>query len=91
MCNNDRVNRLGKVEDDDRIDFYYKHFEQAHRAVQDGVNLIGYSIWCFMDNFEWVSGFDMRYGIVYVNFKTQERIIKKSGYWYKEVISNNGI
>ena len=91
MCHNDRVNRHGKVEDDERVDFYYKHFEQAYRAIQDGVNLIGYSIWSFMDNFEWVSGFNMRYGIVYVDFKSQERIIKKSGYWYKDVISNNGI
>jgi beta-glucosidase len=44
-----------------------------------------------MDNFEWAEGFSMRYGIIYVDFKTQKRIIKKSGYWYKDVIKNNGI
>ncbi|HHV98409.1 MAG TPA: beta-glucosidase [Clostridiaceae bacterium] len=91
MCHFDRVNRFGEVNDDDRIDFYYKHFEQAHRAIQEGVNLAGYSIWCLMDNFEWAKGFTVRYGIIYVDFKTQKRIIKKSGYWYRDVIKNNGI
>ncbi len=91
MCHSDRVNRHGEVNDDDRIDFFYRHFEQAHRAIQDGVNLIGYTIWCLMDTFEWNEGYNLRYGIIYVDFKTQKRIIKKSGYWYRDVIRKNGI
>ncbi|WP_094550661.1 GH1 family beta-glucosidase [Petroclostridium xylanilyticum] len=87
---NDIVNREGKVEDDNRLDFLYKHFIQAYRAIQDGVNLTGYYVWSFMDNFEWAEGYAKRFGITYVDYKTQKRIIKKSGHWYKEVIKNNG-
>jgi beta-glucosidase len=43
-----------------------------------------------MDNFEWAEGYAKRFGITYVDYKTQKRIIKKSGHWYKEVIKNNG-
>lgn len=87
---NDIVNREGKVEDDNRLDYLYKHFAQAHKAIQDGVNLAGYYVWSFMDNFEWALGYSKRFGITYVDYKTQKRIIKKSGLWYKDVIKNNG-
>lgn len=87
---NDLVNREGKVEDDNRLDYIYKHLVQCHRAIQQGVKLKGYYVWSFMDNFEWAEGYSKRFGITYVNFKTQERILKSSGLWYKEVIKNNG-
>lgn len=87
---NDFVNREGKVEDDARLDYLYRYLMAAHRAIHDGVNLQGYFVWSLIDNFEWAHGFTKRFGIVYVDYKTQERIIKKSGYWFKDVISENG-
>ncbi len=89
-ASNDIINRHGNVEDDDRLDYLYKHFIEAYRAQQSNVNLAGYYVWSFMDNFEWAEGYAKRFGITYVDYKTQERIIKKSGHWYKEVIRNNG-
>jgi beta-glucosidase len=86
----DIVNHEGKVEDDLRLDYIYQYLAQAHRAIQDGVNLAGYYVWSFMDNFEWAFGFSKRFGIVHVDFKTLKRTIKKSGYWYSDVIKNNG-
>ncbi len=87
---NDIVNHEGKVEDDNRLDYLYKHLIEAHKAIENGVNLIGYYVWSFMDNFEWAEGYSKRFGITYVDYKTQKRILKKSGLWYKEVIKNNG-
>lgn len=86
----DMINREGKVEDDHRLDFLYKHLEAAHRAIENGVNLDGYFVWSFMDNFEWSAGYTKRFGIVYVDYDTQRRVVKKSGKWYSDVIKNNG-
>jgi beta-glucosidase len=52
------------------------------------VPVIGYFYWSIMDNFEWSLGYDKRFGLVYVDYRTQERIIKDSGYWYAEYIAN---
>ena len=60
-------------------------------AIQEGVDVAGYYLWSFMDNFEWAWGFSKRFGIVYVDYATQKRIIKKSGSWYSQVIKDNGI
>lgn len=87
---NDIVNREGKVEDDNRLDYLYTYLEQVHRAIDSGVNVKGYYAWSLMDNFEWGHGYSKRFGLVYVDFKTQKRILKKSAYWYSEVIRNNG-
>lgn len=89
-ASDDIINREGKVEDDDRLDYLYQHFIQAQKAINDGVNLAGYYVWSFMDNFEWACGYKKRFGITYVDYKTQKRIIKKSGHWYKQVIKDNG-
>ena len=48
--------------------------------------MYGYFVWTFLDNFEWAEGFYPRFGLVHTNFKTQERIIKQSGYWYKQFL-----
>lgn len=87
---NDIVNREGKVEDDNRLDYIYRHLLQCHRAIEKGVNLKGYYVWSMLDNFEWAEGYAKRFGITYVNYESQERILKKSAYWYSEVIRNNG-
>jgi beta-glucosidase len=86
----DIVNRKGEIEDDYRLDYLYKYLSAAHRAILDGVNLKGYIIWSLMDNFEWSFGFTKRFGIIYTDYKTEKRIIKKSGYWYRDVIRQNG-
>jgi len=87
---NDIINREGNIEDDCRLDYLYRHFVEAHRAIQDGVNLKGYYVWSFLDNFEWADGYTKRFGLVYVDYATQKRILKRSGRWYREVIKNNG-
>ena len=63
------------------------HIETAAaQAIRDGVNLHGYFIWSLVDNFEWSSGFSKRFGLVYVDHNTQQRIIKDSGYWVRDMI-----
>jgi beta-glucosidase len=81
----------GEVHDQKRIDYLRAHFEQAHRAVEDGVKLKGYFVWSLMDNYEWAEGYSKRFGIVYVDYETQKRIIKDSAKWYSKVIKNNAI
>ena len=84
-------NEDGRVEDTQRLDFLRAHFSAAHRAIQDGVPLAGYFVWSFMDNFEWGEGYKKRFGIVWVDFETQERIPKDSALWYSKVIEKNSV
>jgi beta-glucosidase len=74
------------ISDSDRIDFLRQNIEQLARAKKEGVKVGGYFVWSLIDNFEWAEGYHPRFGLVHVNFETQERIIKSSGYWYKEMI-----
>ena len=76
----------GSVNDPLRTDYVIRHIEQALRARDDGVNLSGYTLWSILDNFEWLSGFERRFGIVHVDFETQQRIPKASFYRYQEII-----
>ncbi|KIQ94568.1 Beta-glucosidase B [Anoxybacillus thermarum] len=87
----DRVNEKGEVEDDERVAYIREHLIACHRAIEQGVNLKGYYVWSLFDNFEWAFGYDKRFGIVYVDYETLERIPKKSALWYKETIINNGL
>jgi len=80
----------GNVPDELRTQYYRTHIAAAHRALQAGVPLAGYFAWSLMDNFEWAKGYAQRFGIVWVDFNTQERIIKDSAKWYKGVIKKNG-
>ena len=82
----DDVEIDGAVHDVDRIDYLQRHFSAAHRALSRGVDLRGYLVWSFMDNFEWSYGYTKRFGIVRVNYETQERIVKDSGRWFAELI-----
>jgi beta-glucosidase len=83
-------NEHGNVPDVHRTNYLKSHFAAAHKAMQAGVPLAGYFVWSLMDNFEWSFGYGQRFGIVWVNFETQERIIKDSAKWYKTVIKKNG-
>ena len=86
----DVVSLDGKVHDPNRIDFTARYLRELKRASADGIDVRGYFYWSNLDNFEWECGYERRFGMVYVDFRTQERIIKDSGYWYKEVIEQNG-
>ncbi len=79
----------GQVHDKRRIDYLQNHFAAAHQAVQHGVPVKGYFVWSLLDNFEWAQGYSQRFGIVWVDFKTQQRILKDSALWYRRVITGN--
>ncbi|MFZ5986753.1 MAG: GH1 family beta-glucosidase [Bacillota bacterium] len=78
------------VEDQDRLDFLREHFAAALKAIQHGIKLDGYYVWSLMDNFEWAQGYSKRFGLLYIDYKTQERIWKKSALWFKDFLRNNG-
>ena len=77
----------GGVHDPERITFLQAHFDQAALAIQAGIPLKGFYVWSLMDNFEWMQGYTLRYGLVFVDFKTQRRIPKDSALWYKRFIT----
>jgi len=81
----------GKVDDHKRVDFYQGYLKACQEAIEDGVNLKGYFAWSFMDNFEWASGYEKRFGLHYVDFETLERVPKKSAIWFKEAIEKNSV
>jgi beta-glucosidase len=75
-----------EVNDPKRVKFLQDYLEQILKAKKEGVPVKGYFVWSFMDNFEWAEGFRPRFGLVYVDFKTQKRIIKDSGLWFKKFL-----
>ena len=74
----------------DRIDFLHRYLLELGKAIEEGTPIRGYLQWSFLDNFEWSSGYDERFGIVYVDYRTCERIPKESAAWYADVIATNG-
>jgi beta-glucosidase len=80
-----------RVHDADRVDYLRRHFTAAHRALQAGVDLRGYFVWSLLDNFEWAYGFSKRFGIVRVDYDTQERTLKDSALWYRNLIATRQI
>ena len=86
----DVISSDGKVHDPNRIAFVESYLKQLKKASADGVDIRGYFHWSLMDNFEWHSGYADRFGMIYVDYPTQKRIIKDSGYWYKNIIAQNG-
>jgi beta-glucosidase len=90
LASMDWVAADGKVHDPGRIDFLKRYLREYKRAAADGVELAGYFQWSIMDNFEWAEGYKKRFGLVYVDYETQERTLKDSAHWYREVINSNG-
>jgi len=80
----------GEVADPLRVEYLRGHLCAAVEAMRQGVNLRGYYVWSLLDNFEWSHGYSRRFGIVHVNYETQERTIKSSGRFYSSVIKTNG-
>lgn len=85
----DAVSADRRVHDDGRVDYLRGHFSAAAAAMQEGVNLQGYFVWSFVDNFEWAFGYTRRFGIVYCDYDTLERIPKDSFYYYRDVIAGS--
>jgi beta-glucosidase len=87
----DSLDSKNQVNDGQRLQYLYQHIAAAQRAITDGVNLKGYFAWSLMDNFEWAEGYTKRFGLVYVDYKTQQRFPKRSALWYQSVIQQNGL
>ena len=90
MSNLDWLSADGQVHDPQRIDFTRSYLLALQRAIQEGVDVRGYCHWSLMDNFEWAEGYKERFGLVYVEYSSQRRILKDSARWYAKVIASNG-
>jgi beta-glucosidase len=78
--------RAGVVDDPQRVAYLEGHLQALARAIADGVDVRRYFAWSLMDNFEWSHGYSKRFGVVHVDYATQRRTIKRSGWWYRSVI-----
>lgn len=81
----------GEILDLHRRDYIRNYLKEMHRGIGDGVPFKGYFLWSFMDNFEWEDGYDMRFGVVYCDFKTQKRTPKLSARWFTRIMAENRI
>ena len=80
----------GRVHDRERIDYIHKHLEACSDAIKAGVDLRGYFVWSFIDNYEWTEGYSKRFGVVYADYKTLKRYPKDSAYFLRDVIAGYG-
>jgi beta-glucosidase len=87
----DKVNADGQVDDSQRLSYIKRHLQQVHRAIACGVPVKGYFAWSLLDNFEWAYGYSKRFGLIYVDYETQQRTPKSSAKWYAQVIRENAI
>ncbi len=81
----------GAVHDERRVEYLKEHFAAARRAISDGVPLRGYFVWSLMDNFEWALGYTKRFGLIFVDYENQARVLKDSANYYKRVIAENAV
>lgn len=87
----DIISADGGVHDAERIVLLDSYLSSLQRAADEGVDLRGYFLWTFLDNFEWDKGYTERFGIIYVDFENQRRIVKDSAFWYQGCIETNGM
>ena len=78
----------GRVEDKRRVQYLHDYIAQVYKAKQEGIPVSGYFVWTLQDNFEWAEGYRPRFGLIYTDFDTQQRVIKDSGYWYRDFLNN---
>ena len=90
LANQDWVALDGQVHDTTRIDFLHRYLIELKKGIEDGANVLGYMQWSFLDNFEWAEGYNERFGLIYVDYNTCQRIPKDSARWYAHVIETNG-
>jgi beta-glucosidase len=88
-CYLDAPDETGHVPDLRRIAFHREHFAELARAISDGARVRAYHAWSLVDNFEWADGYTQRYGLTYVDFRSQKRTVKDSGLWYGRVAAAN--
>ena len=84
------VAEAGRIRDPLRIDYLQKHLGAIHDAIQAGCDIRGYMVWSLLDNMEWSLGYSKRFGVVHVNYDTQQRTPKDSARWYSRVIASHG-
>ncbi len=89
MSGHDWVSLDGKIHDSQRVDYVQRYLAELSRAISEGVDIIGYSHWTLMDNFEWCSAFSNRYGLVYMDYENMKRIPKDSFYAYQSIIAES--
>lgn len=80
----------GRVHDVERLAYFKEYLGQVFKAKKEGVNVKGYFLWTFLDNFEWAEGYRPRFGIVYTDFQTQQRLVKDSGLWFQQFLKDSG-
>jgi beta-glucosidase len=85
----DQWNGNGAIHDQQRIDYLQRHIATVAGVIRQGVPIKGYVVWSFLDNFEWSEGYRKRFGLVYVDYPTQQRIVKESGHWYANFIKQH--
>jgi len=88
---NDAPDSTGAINDLRRIEYHHQHLTELARAIHDGANVRGYHAWSLLDNFEWSEGLSQRFGLTYVDYKTQKRTVKASGTWYARVAAQNSL
>jgi beta-glucosidase len=88
---NDGPDASGAIRDTRRIEYHRQYLQALGRAIGDGADVRGYHAWSLLDNFEWTEGYSQRFGLAYVDFKTQQRTIKESGRWYAKVAAENRV
>jgi len=88
---NDGPDASGMIRDARRVEYHRQYLQSLARAIADGADVRGYHAWSLIDNFEWAEGFSQRFGLAYVDFKTQQRTIKESGRWYAKVAAENRV
>ena len=85
-CNcGEQVQDGGRIRDTQRIEYLRGNLYWIARAMEEGADIRGYYVWSLLDNWEWCAGFESRFGLVHVDFDTQERLVKDSGKWYAQV------
>ena len=84
----DKLDNDGKVNDLQRIEYLREHIQLVGQVMAQGVPIHGYLVWSLLDNYEWAEGYSKRFGLVYVDYATQQRTIKESGHWYSSFIAS---
>jgi beta-glucosidase len=87
----DYVDPNGNVKDHNRVAYLQEHISAVHDAIDVGVNVQGYFVWSLLDNFEWALGYSRRFGIVWVDFPSGNRLKKESFFWYRDTIKSNSV